>query len=59
MPEHHFDIGVIVARRKLKGPWADHAGCRMLFCRRFLPPRHGLPSERLGIMNFSMPDSAS
>lgn len=24
MAEHHFDIGVIVARKKLKGPWADH-----------------------------------
>ena len=25
MPESHFEVGVIVARRKLKGPWADHA----------------------------------
>jgi hypothetical protein len=25
MSEDHFDVGVIVARRKLKGPWADHA----------------------------------
>jgi hypothetical protein len=25
MTEHHFDIGVIVARKKLKSPWADHA----------------------------------
>jgi hypothetical protein len=24
MTEHHFDIGVIVARKKLKSPWADH-----------------------------------
>jgi hypothetical protein len=25
MPESHFEVGVIVARRKLKSPWADHA----------------------------------
>ncbi|HEX9464492.1 MAG TPA: DUF3305 domain-containing protein [Alphaproteobacteria bacterium] len=25
MTEHHFDIGVIVARKRLKSPWADHA----------------------------------
>lgn len=25
MPESHFEVGVVVARRKLKGPWADHA----------------------------------
>ena len=25
MPESHFEVGVIVARRKLKGPWVDHA----------------------------------
>jgi len=25
MAEHRFDIGVIVARKKLKSPWADHA----------------------------------
>lgn len=25
MVEHHFDIGVIVARRRLRSPWADHA----------------------------------
>src|SRR4051812_11686355 len=25
MVENHFVIGVVVARRKLKGPWADHA----------------------------------
>lgn len=24
-PESRFDIGVIVARRRLKGPWASHA----------------------------------
>jgi Protein of unknown function (DUF3305) len=23
--EHHFDIGVIVARKRLRTPWADHA----------------------------------
>jgi len=25
MPENSFEIGVVVARRKLKGPWASHA----------------------------------
>src|SRR3546814_20814 len=25
MREHHHDVGVIVARRKLKSVWADHA----------------------------------
>src|SRR3546814_18002582 len=25
MGEHHHDVGVIVARRKLKSAWADHA----------------------------------
>jgi hypothetical protein len=25
MIEHQFDIGVIVARKKLKSPWAEHA----------------------------------
>ena len=25
MVEHHFDIGVVVARRRLSNPWADHA----------------------------------
>src|SRR3712207_7024262 len=25
MPEGWFEVGVVVARRKLKGPWADHA----------------------------------
>jgi hypothetical protein len=25
MPEDHFEVGVIVARRRLKGPWLDHA----------------------------------
>ena len=25
MVETHFEVGVVVARRKLKGPWADHA----------------------------------
>src|SRR5258708_40172650 len=24
MTEHHFDIGVIVARKRLKSPWAAH-----------------------------------
>jgi hypothetical protein len=25
MTERHFEVGVVVARRKLKGPWASHA----------------------------------
>ena len=25
LPESHFEVGVIVARRRLKGPWASHA----------------------------------
>lgn len=25
VPESHFEVGIVVARRKLKGPWADHA----------------------------------
>jgi hypothetical protein len=25
MPEDRFEVGIIVARRRLKGPWADHA----------------------------------
>jgi hypothetical protein len=25
MTENHFEVGVVVARRKLKGPWADYA----------------------------------
>lgn len=25
VPEDHFEVGVIVARRRLKGPWASHA----------------------------------
>lgn len=24
MPEDHFEIGILVARRRLKGPWASH-----------------------------------
>lgn len=25
MAENRFEVGVLIARRKLKGPWADHA----------------------------------
>ncbi len=25
MPEHRFEVGIIVARRRLNGPWASHA----------------------------------
>jgi hypothetical protein len=25
MPEERFQVGVVIAKRKLKGPWADHA----------------------------------
>lgn len=25
MPEDHFEVGILVARRRLKGPWASHA----------------------------------
>jgi hypothetical protein len=25
MPENHFEVGVLVARRRLRGPWASHA----------------------------------
>jgi hypothetical protein len=25
MTERHFEVGVVVAKRKLKGPWASHA----------------------------------
>ncbi len=25
MAEDHLEVGVVIARRKLKGPWADHA----------------------------------
>ena len=25
MPEGWFEVGVVIAKRKLKGPWADHA----------------------------------
>ena len=25
MPEHSLDVGILVARRKLSGPWADYA----------------------------------
>jgi hypothetical protein len=25
MAEEHLEVGVLIARRKLKGPWADHA----------------------------------
>lgn len=25
MPESHFDVGVVVVKRRLRGPWADHA----------------------------------
>jgi hypothetical protein len=25
MPEHRFEVGIVVARRKLNGPWAEYA----------------------------------
>ncbi|GJD55287.1 DUF3305 domain-containing protein [Methylobacterium dankookense] len=25
MPEDHFEVGILVARQRLKGPWASHA----------------------------------
>jgi Protein of unknown function (DUF3305) len=46
MARDHFTVGVVVARRKLKGPWADHAWLPVAV----LPAAPDLPvGTRLGV----------